>query len=86
MEDAQAEAGLAVEAICRESRLSGATFHNWRAKFGCREASDAKRMREREAENARPLSLLAEAHLDMQALKSVNWVKQMLPQCCLEDD
>ncbi|WP_259372773.1 transposase [Piscinibacter koreensis] len=45
LEDAQAEAGLAVETICRESGFSGATFYKWRAKFGCWEASDAKRMR-----------------------------------------
>ena len=57
-------------------RFSGATFYKWRAKFGGMEASDAKRLRELEAENAKLKSLLAEAHLDMHALKSVLGVKR----------
>ena len=45
-------------------------------KFGGMEASDAKRLRELESENAKLKSLLAEAHLDMHALKSVLGVKR----------
>ncbi len=48
----------------------------WRAKFGGMEASDARRLRELEAENAKLKHLLAEAHLDMHALKSVLGVKR----------
>jgi putative transposase len=40
------------------------------------EASDAKRLRELESENAKLKSLLAEAHLDMHVLKSVLGVKR----------
>jgi len=40
------------------------------------EASDAKRLHELEAENAKLKKLLAEAHLDMHALKSVLGVKR----------
>ena len=68
----QAEAGMAVAEICRKD----ATFYKWRAKFGGMEASDAKRLRELESENAKLKSLLAEAHLDMHALKSVLGVKR----------
>lgn len=40
------------------------------------EASGAQRLRELEAENAKLKKLLAEAHLDMHALKSVLGVKR----------
>jgi putative transposase len=40
------------------------------------EASDARRLRELEAENAELKKLLAEAHLDIHALKSVFGVKR----------
>ena len=66
----QAEAGMAVAEICRKGGFSDATFYKWRSKFGGMEASDAKRLRELEAENAKLKKLLAEAHLDMHALKS----------------
>lgn len=62
---------MAVVEICRKGGFSDATFYKWRAKFGGMEASDAKRLRELESENAQLKSLLAEAHLDMHALKSV---------------
>nr|WP_157275336.1 IS3 family transposase [Pelomonas sp. Root1444] len=76
----QAEAGLAVAEICRKGGFSDATFYKWRAKFGGMEASDARRLRELEAENAKLKSLLADAHLDIHALKSVLGGKKIAPQ------
>ena len=67
---------MAVAEICREGGFSDATFYKGRAKFGGTEASDAMRLRELESENAKLKSLLAEAHLDMHALKSVLGVKR----------
>ena len=72
----QAEAGMAVAEICRKGGFSDATFYKWRAKFGGMEVSDARRLRELEAENAKLKSLLAEAHLDMDSLKAVLGVKR----------
>jgi putative transposase len=43
----------------------------WRAKFGGLQVSEAQRLREQELENDKLKRLLAEAHLDMHALKSV---------------
>ena len=60
----QAEAGVAIKDLCRREGFSEATFYKWRSKFGGMEASDAKRLRELEAENAKLKKLLAEAHLD----------------------
>jgi putative transposase len=65
----QAEAGIPVKDICRQGGFSDATFYKWRARFGGMEASEAQRLRDLEAENNRLKKLLAEAHLDIEALK-----------------
>ncbi len=65
----QAEAGIAIKEICRQNGFSDATFYKWRAKFGGMQASEATRLRDVEAENARLKKLLAEAHLHIEALK-----------------
>ncbi len=72
----QAEAGMPIKELCRNGGFSDATFYKWRAKFGGMEASDAKRLKELESENAKLKKLLAEAHLDIHALKSVFGVKR----------
>jgi len=72
----QAEAGMAVKDLCRKEGFSDVTFYKWRAKFGGMEATDAKRLRDLEAENAKLKKLLAEAHLDIHALKGVFGVKR----------
>jgi len=72
----QAEAGLPIKELCRKGGFSDATFYKWRARFGGMEVADAKRLRELESENAKLKRLLAEAHLDMHALKSVLGVKR----------
>jgi putative transposase len=69
------EAGIAVPDLCRELGISSATFYKWRAKYGGMEASDASKLRGLESENAKLKKLLAEAHLDIHALKSVFGVK-----------
>ena len=65
----QAEAGMAVSELARQNGFSPASFYAWRAKYGGMEAEDAKRLKELETENNRLKRLLAEAHLDIEALK-----------------
>jgi putative transposase len=65
------EAGIAVKDICREIGISEATFYNWKAKYGGMEASDVKRMKELEAENAQLKSMYAEASMENRALKNL---------------
>jgi putative transposase len=72
----QAEAGMPVKELCRKGGFSDATFYKWRAKFGGMDVSDARRLKELEGENAKLKKLLAEAHLDIHALKSVFGVKR----------
>ena len=71
----QAEAGMPVKELCRSGGFCDATFYKWRAKYGGMEASDASKLRDLESENAKLKRLLAEAHLDIHALKSVFGVK-----------
>ena len=72
----QADAGMPIKEICRKGGFSDATFYKWRAKFGGMDVSDAKRLKELEGENAKLKKLLAEAHLDIDALKGVFGVKR----------
>lgn len=72
----QVEAGITLKDLCRKIGVSEATFYNWRAKFGGMEVTDAKRLKALEGENAKLKKLLAEAHLDIHALKTVFGTKR----------
>ncbi|MGJ4801932.1 IS3 family transposase [Luteimonas sp. SDU82] len=76
----QAEAGMAVSELGRQHGFSPASFYAWRAKYGGMEAEDAKRLKELEAENNRLKRLLADAHLDIEALKIGFGGKTLAPQ------
>ena len=65
------EAGIPVKDICREIGISDATFYNWKAKYGGMEASDIKRLKELEAENAQLKSMYAEMSIENRALKGL---------------
>jgi putative transposase len=72
----QAEAGMPIKELCRKGGYSDATFYKWRSKFGGMDVSEAKRLKELESENGKLKKLLAEAHLDIYALKSVFGLKR----------
>ncbi len=65
------DAGGVVKEIIRRHGISEQTFYRWKSKYGGMEASDLRRLKELEAENAKLKKLLAEAHLDNAALKDV---------------
>ena len=67
----QAEVGTPVEEVCRKMGISDATFYNWKAKYGGMTVSEARRLKELEAENAKLKRLLADAELDKAALKDL---------------
>ena len=67
----QQEAGMKTADICREQGISQATFYNWKSKYGGMEASDVKRLRDLEQENARLKRMYAELSLDHQILKDI---------------
>ncbi len=49
----QADAGVPVKDICRQSGVSTATYYHWKSKYGGLEASKLRRIREFEAENSK---------------------------------
>jgi putative transposase len=65
------ELGAKTSDVGRKHGISEATFYNWKSKFGGMEASEAKRLKTVETENAKLKRLLAEAMLDNAALKDL---------------
>jgi putative transposase len=66
------EAGAKTADVCRKHGISGATFYNWKSKYGGLEVSDARRLKALEDENRKLKKLLAEAMLDNAMLKDLN--------------
>lgn len=66
----EGDAGIPVKDICRKHGISDATFYTWRKKYGGMQASDVRRLKQVEAENAKLKKLLAESMLDNDALKA----------------
>ena len=65
------EAGAKTVDVCRKHGISDVTFYKWKSKYGGMEASDAKRLKALEDENAKLKRLLAEAMLDNAMLKDI---------------
>mgnify|MGYP006150659031 FL=1 len=63
------EAGRKAEDICRELGITTASFYKWRQRFGGMEASDVKKMKDLEEENARLKKMYANLSLVHEALK-----------------
>ena len=57
--------------VLRALEISEATWNRWRARYGAMSASEAKRLRELEAENARLKKLVANQALDIDMLKEL---------------
>lgn len=67
----QVEGGRQVKDVCRELGISDQTYYTWKSKYGGMDASDVKRLKELEAENARLKRLYADMALENSALKDV---------------
>ncbi len=65
------QAGRGVAELCRKYGISDATLYKWRSKYGGLEVSEAKRLGNLEAQNAKLKRLLAEAMLDVSTLKEM---------------
>lgn len=72
----EAEAGFPVAELCRREGFGVGTFYSWRAKFAGVDGTEAQRLRSLERENSDLKKLLAEAHLDISALKVAFGVKR----------
>jgi putative transposase len=67
----EAEAGASGKDICRRQGISEQTFYRWKAKFGGMGVSDARRLKQLEAENAKLKRLVADLSLEKQVLKDI---------------
>lgn len=67
----EADAGLQVKEICRNHGISDATYYNWKAKYGGLDASELKRLKELEAENAKLKRMYADLALENSAMKDL---------------
>jgi putative transposase len=65
----EAEAGVKATEICRKNGISTATLYNWKARYGGMDASQLRRLKELENENARLKKMYAELSLTHHALQ-----------------
>ena len=72
----QQESGVKTADVCREHNISQNTFYTWKSKYGGMNVSEAQKLRQLEAENAKLKRIVADQALDIVALKDVvskNW-------------
>jgi putative transposase len=65
-----------VSAVAKRHGISEQTIYTWRKRFGGLQATDVRRLRRLEAENARLKKLVAERDLEIEVMKEVaakNW-------------
>lgn len=67
----ETDTGMKVEEVCRRHGISSATYYNWKAKYGGMEASDVKRLKELEEENAKLKKMYADVSLENHAIKEL---------------
>jgi transposase-like protein len=63
--------GANLDEVCRHLEIADSTWNRWLSQYGGMKASDAKRLKELETENARLKKLVAEAELDKAMLKEL---------------
>lgn len=67
----EADAGMKVEELCRKHGISSASYYNWKKKYGGMDASEIKRLKELEEENAKLKRMYADMALENTALKDL---------------
>lgn len=67
----ESEAGFGNSELCRKHGISEQTFYNWRSKYGGMQASDVKKVKTLEEENATLKRLLGQKELELTAMKAV---------------
>ena len=67
----QGDLGVPIKDLCRQAGISTATYYQWKSKYGGMEASDLRRVKELEAENAKLKRMYADLALENAAIKDV---------------
>jgi len=70
--DAMLAGGSTIAHIVQQLAVSEQTFHRWRTQYGGMKASDAKKLKQLEQENARLKRAVADLTLDKLILKEAN--------------
>jgi len=65
------QSGVPTKEVCREMGISDATFYAWRSKYGGMEASDVRKLKDLEEENARLKKMVANISLENEAMKDL---------------
>ncbi len=63
--------GQGLDEVCRHLQVVESTWHRWLAQYGGMKASDAKRLKELEAQNARLKKLVANQALGIDMLREL---------------
>ena len=69
--EVQIASGKTAPQACKEAGIHTQTYYRWRKEYGGLKVEQAKRMKERERENARLKRLVAELSLEKQVLQDV---------------
>ena len=67
-----AEVAGDIRSVCREHNVTEQSFYRWRRKYGGRELSEARKLRELERENSELKKMVADLSLDVRMLKELN--------------
>jgi len=62
---------MQIKQLCGKHGISDATYYNWKSKYGGISASELKRLRETEVENANLKRMYADLALENTALKDL---------------
>ena len=67
----EGEASVEAAEICRKYGVSASSYHRWKGRYGGKQISELRRMKNMEIENAKLKRLVADLSLDNAALKEV---------------
>jgi putative transposase len=70
--DKMLNAGSDVATVAKHLEITESTWHRWKNQYGGMKASDAKRLKELEIENARLKRIVANQALDIDMLKVIS--------------
>lgn len=65
------EGGKSIQEVCRSYEISQGTLYNWRKRYGGMEASEMRRVKDLETENAKLKRMYAELALDHELAKEI---------------
>ena len=63
--------GSDIAEVCKHLEITESTWHRWRNQYGGMKASDAKKLKELETENARLKRIVADQALDIDMLRHI---------------